>query len=57
MKLHKDSLHRPTSIRELAQKMTEIFELDLQLIYKEIRENKRVILHSYADRQYIMVLV
>jgi len=39
----------PTSVNELAQKMIEIFKLDLQPIYEEGREDKSVILHSYAD--------
>lgn len=40
---------RPTSTNELAQKMIQIFGLDLQPIYEEGRDDKRVILHSYAD--------
>jgi UDP-glucose 4-epimerase len=39
----------PTSINDLAQKMIELFGLDLQPIYEEVREDDRVILHSYAD--------
>jgi UDP-glucose 4-epimerase len=39
----------PTSISEVAQKMIEIFGLDLQPIYKERREDEREILFSYAD--------
>lgn len=39
----------PTSIDELAQKMIEIFELDLQPIYEKERVDDGVILHSYAD--------
>jgi UDP-glucose 4-epimerase len=39
----------PTSINDLAQKMIELFGLDLQPIYEELREDDRVILHSYAD--------
>jgi UDP-glucose 4-epimerase len=39
----------PTSITQLAQKMIEIFGLDLQPIYEEGRQDDRVILHSYAD--------
>lgn len=38
-----------TSIRDLAQKMIEIFGLDLDPIYEQAREDNRVILHSYAD--------
>ena len=39
----------PTSVNELAQKMIEIFGLDLHPIYEEGKEGKGVILHSYAD--------
>jgi UDP-glucose 4-epimerase len=39
----------PTSINELAQKMIEIFGLDLHPCYEGRREDERVILHSYAD--------
>jgi UDP-glucose 4-epimerase len=39
----------PTSINDLAQKMIELFGLDLQPIYEELSEDDRVILHSYAD--------
>lgn len=39
----------PTSIRALAQKMIEIFRLDLEPIYQKEEETKGVILHSYAD--------
>jgi UDP-glucose 4-epimerase len=38
----------PTSVNELAQKMIEIFGLDLHPVYEE-KEDERVILHSYAD--------
>jgi UDP-glucose 4-epimerase len=40
---------KPTSVNELAQKMTEIFGLVLQPIYEAGTEDGRVILHSYAD--------
>jgi UDP-glucose 4-epimerase len=39
----------PTSISELAQKMIEIFGLDLKPIYEDERKDERGILHSYAD--------
>ena len=39
----------PTSVNELAQKMIEIFGLDLHPIYEEGKDDERVILHSYAD--------
>jgi len=38
----------PTSVNELAQKMIEIFGLDLHPVYEEAKEDERVILHSYA---------
>lgn len=40
---------KPTSIKQLAQKMITIFGLDLQPIYDEEKEGEGVILHSYAD--------
>mgnify|MGYP003575030723 CR=1 FL=1 len=39
----------PTSINEIAQKMIEIFGLDLQPIYKEKKGADKEILISYAD--------
>src|SRR6188474_2462376 len=39
----------PTSIRELAQKMIDMFGLELRPIYQEGSEDKGVIMHSYAD--------
>jgi UDP-glucose 4-epimerase len=39
----------PTSITELAQKMIDIFGLNLHPIYEEGRVDNGVILHSYAD--------
>jgi UDP-glucose 4-epimerase len=39
----------PTSISQLAQKMIEIFRLDLQPIYEDGKEGEGAILHSYAD--------
>jgi UDP-glucose 4-epimerase len=39
----------PTSISQLAQKMIEIFRLDLQPIYEDGKKDERGILHSYAD--------
>jgi UDP-glucose 4-epimerase len=39
----------PTSISQLAQKMIEIFRLDLQPVYEEGSKDERGILHSYAD--------
>jgi UDP-glucose 4-epimerase len=39
----------PTSISQLAQKMIEIFGLDLQPIYEDGKKDERGILHSYAD--------
>jgi len=39
----------PTSIRELAQKMVDMFGLELRPIYQEGSEDKGVIMHSYAD--------
>ncbi len=39
----------PTSISELAQKMIDIFGLDLHPIYEEGGVDNGVILHSYAD--------
>ena len=39
----------PTSINEIAQKMIEIFGLDLQPIYKEKKGDDKEILISYAD--------
>ena len=39
----------PTSISALAQKMIEIFHLDLKPVYQKEGETKGVILHSYAD--------
>ena len=39
----------PTSINELAQKMIKIFGLDLKPLYKEAKEDKKGIMHSYAD--------
>jgi len=40
---------KPTSVNQLAQKMTEIFGLDLQPIHEGGTEDGKVILHSYAD--------
>lgn len=40
---------KPTSISYLAQKMLELFELDLKPIYEKGEVDNRVILHSYAD--------
>jgi UDP-glucose 4-epimerase len=40
---------RPTSINYLAQKMLEIFDLDLQPIYEREKVDSGIILHSYAD--------
>jgi UDP-glucose 4-epimerase len=39
----------PTSISQLAQKMIEIFGLDLEPVYEHGKEGERGILHSYAD--------
>jgi UDP-glucose 4-epimerase len=39
----------PTSINQLAQKMIGLFGLDLQPIYEEGKEDRRSIMHSYAD--------
>jgi len=39
----------PTSISQLAQKMIEIFGLDLQAVYEDGKKDDRDILHSYAD--------
>lgn len=39
----------PTSINQLAQKMIKIFDLDLKPLYKEAKEDKKGIMHSYAD--------
>jgi UDP-glucose 4-epimerase len=39
----------PTSISQLAQKMIEIFGLDLHPVYEDGRKEERGILHSYAD--------
>jgi len=39
----------PTSIKEVAQKMIEIYELDLQPIYKEEPKDMKYIMYSYAD--------
>ena len=39
----------PTSIKEVAQKMIEIYELDIQPIYKEEPKDMKYIMHSYAD--------
>lgn len=39
----------PTSINQLAQKMIEIFDLDLKPLYEEAKEDKKGIMHSYAD--------
>ena len=40
---------KPTSIKQLAQKMIEILHLDLEPLYQEEGETNGVILHSYAD--------
>ncbi|HEY9492853.1 MAG TPA: NAD-dependent epimerase/dehydratase family protein [Nitrososphaeraceae archaeon] len=39
----------PTSMKELAKKMIEIFGLDMNPIYDKERVDSKVILHSYAD--------
>lgn len=39
----------PTSIKEIAQKMIEIFGLDLQPIFEEEKQDSGAIMHSYAD--------
>ena len=39
----------PTSIREVAQKMIEIYGLNIQPIYKEEPKHMKYIMHSYAD--------
>ena len=39
----------PTSIKELAQKMIEIFGYDLQPIFEKEKEESGAIMHSYAD--------
>ena len=39
----------PTSMKELAKKMIEIFGLDLDPIYDREKVDSKVILHSYAD--------
>ena len=39
----------PTSMKELAKKMIEIFRLDLDPIYEREKVDSKVILHSYAD--------
>jgi UDP-glucose 4-epimerase len=39
----------PTSISQLAQKMIEIFGLDLKPVYEHGKKDERGILHSYAD--------
>ena len=39
----------PTSINQLAQKMIEIFELNLQPVYEKAREASFDIMHSYDD--------
>ena len=39
----------PTSINELAQKMIDISNLDVQPVYKEETADSREIMHSYAD--------
>jgi UDP-glucose 4-epimerase len=39
----------PTSIKELAEKMITILDLDLHPIYEKGKEDERGILHSYAD--------
>ena len=38
----------PTSINELAQKMIEIFDLDLKPHLQRAKEDKKGIMHSYA---------
>ena len=40
---------KPTSISELATKMISIFGLDVQPLYEEESEQKKAIMHSYAD--------
>ena len=40
---------KPTSIKDLALKMIEIFGLDLQPVYKERKEDESEIKFSYAD--------
>jgi UDP-glucose 4-epimerase len=40
---------RPTTIKELAQKMIEIFGLDRQTIFEEEKQDSGAIKHSYAD--------
>ena len=40
---------KPTNIKQLAQKMISIFGLDLQPIYEEETDEKKGIMHSYAD--------
>jgi nucleoside-diphosphate-sugar epimerase len=39
----------PTTISELAEKMIQIFGYKLRPIYEKTEEDKKVILHSYAD--------
>ena len=39
----------PTSIKKVAEKMIEIYGLDIQPIYKEEPKHMRYIMHSYAD--------
>lgn len=39
----------PTSIKEVAEKMITILDLDLHPIYEKGKEDERGILHSYAD--------